>query len=239
MVELKGPEKRRYVADLFSRISRRYDLMNTLMTFGMDRRWRKTAARQAMEGLEGPVLDVATGTGDLALELGRVVGVTTVVGMDLLNPMVSRAISKVARAPRPAPVTFMVGDALSLPFPDDSFACVTSAFSLRNLPDLEAALREMVRVTRPGGRVLSLETMPVDKGMSRPLVRFHFRRIVPLLGALITFDRAAYTYLPQSVDRFLSPSRLADLFREVGLEAVQHQSLALGAVHIHWGTKAP
>jgi len=239
MVELKGPEKRRYVADLFSRISRRYDLMNTLMTFGMDRRWRKTAARQAMEGLEGPVLDVATGTGDLALELGRVVGVTEVVGMDLLNPMVSRAISKVARATRPAPVTFMVGDALSLPFPDDSFACVTSAFSLRNLPDLEAALREMVRVTRPGGRVLSLETMPVDKGMSRPLVRFHFRRIVPLLGALITFDRAAYTYLPQSVDRFLSPSRLADLFREVGLETVQHHSLALGAVHIHWGTKAP
>ena len=239
MVELKGPEKRRYVADLFSRISRRYDLMNTFMTFGMDRRWRKTAARQAMEGLEGLVLDVATGTGDLALELGRVVGVTEVVGMDLLNPMVSRAISKVARAPQPAPVTFMVGDALSLPFPDDSFACVTSAFSLRNLPDLEAALREMVRVTRPGGRVLSLETMPVDKGMSRPLVRFHFRRIVPLLGALITFDRAAYTYLPQSVDRFLSPSRLADLFREVGLEAVQHHSLALGAVHLHWGTKAP
>lgn len=239
MVELKGPEKRRYVADLFSRISRRYDLMNTLMTFGMDRRWRKTAARQAMEGLEGPVLDVATGTGDLALALGRVVGVTEVVGMDLLNPMVSRAISKVARAPGPAPVTFMVGDALSLPFPDDSFACVTSAFSLRNLPDLEAALREMVRVTRPGGRVLSLETMPVDKGMSRPLVRFHFRRIVPLLGALITFDRAAYTYLPQSVDRFLSPAGLADLFRAVGLETVQHQSLALGAVHLHWGTKAP
>jgi len=239
MVELKGPEKRRYVADLFSRISRRYDLMNTLMTFGMDRRWRKTAARQAVEGLEGPVLDVATGTGDLALALGRVVGVTKVVGMDLLNPMVSRAISKVARAPQPAPVTFMVGDALSLPFPDDSFACVTSAFSLRNLPDLQAALREMVRVTRPGGRVLSLETMPVDKGMSRPLVRFHFRRIVPLLGALITFDRAAYTYLPQSVDRFLSPAGLADHFRAVGLETVQHQSLALGAVHIHWGTKAP
>ncbi len=239
MVELKGPEKRRYVADLFSRISRRYDLMNTLMTFGMDRRWRKTAARQAMEGLEGPVLDVATGTGDLALALGRGGGVTEVVGMDLLNPMVSRAISKVARAPGPAPVTFMVGDALSLPFPDDSFACVTSAFSLRNLPDLEAALREMVRVTRSGGRVLSLETMPVDKGMSRPLVRFHFRRIMPLLGALITFDRAAYTYLPQSVDRFLSPSRLADLFRAVGLEAVQHHSLALGAVHLHWGTKAP
>ena len=239
MVELKGPEKRRYVADLFSRISRRYDLMNTLMTFGMDRRWRKTAARQAMEGLEGPVLDVATGTGDLALALGRVVGVTEVVGMDLLNPMVSRAISKASRAPQPAPITFMVGDALSLPFPDDSFACVTSAFSLRNLPDLQAALREMVRVTRPGGRVLSLETMPVDKGMSRPLVRFHFRRIVPLLGALITFDRAAYTYLPQSVDRFLSPSRLADLFREVGLETVQHHSLALGAVHLHWGTKAP
>ena len=99
VVELKSQEKRRYVANLFSRISPRYDLMNALMTFGMHSRWRKRAARQAMEGLEGPVLDVATGTGDLALELGRVPGVTEVVGMDLLHPMVSRAVAKAARRP--------------------------------------------------------------------------------------------------------------------------------------------
>ena len=238
VVELKSQEKRRYVANLFSRISPRYDLMNALMTFGMHSRWRKRAARQAMEGLEGPVLDVATGTGDLALELARVPGVTGVVGMDLLQPMVSRAVAKAARSPKVLSPTFITGDALSLPFQDHSFACVTSAFSLRNIPDLEQSLREMVRVVVPGGRVLSLETMPVEKGLLRPFVRFYFRRIVPIVGALIAFDRAAYTYLPRSVDRFLSPTELSSLFRKVGLEDVHHESLALGAVHLHWGVKA-
>ena len=158
--------------------------------------------------------------------------------MDLLHPMVSRAVAKAARSPRPRSPTFIMGDALSLPFQDHSFACVTSAFSLRNIPDLEQSLREMVRVVIPGGRVLSLETMPVDKGLLRPFVRLYFRRMVPLVGALIAFDRAAYTYLPQSVDRFLSPTELSCLFRRVGLEDVHHEPLALGAVHLHWGVKA-
>ena len=234
MVELRGAEKRRYVADLFTRISRRYDLMNTLMTFGMDRRWRRAAAKVATEGLEGPALDVASGTGGLALELGRIRDSTRVVGLDLLEPMVSLAAKKAGHSTR---VTFVVGDALSLPFPDDTFSCVTSGFSLRNMPDLESSLREMVRVVRPGGRVLSLETMPVDKGLLRPLTQSYFRRVVPLVGSLIAGDRAAYTYLPQSVDRFLSPQSLAQLFEAVGLEGVGRRSLALGSVHIHWGTK--
>ncbi len=237
MVELKGEEKRRYVGDMFSRIAGRYDLMNALMTFGMDRRWRRQAARRATEGLRGPVLDVATGTGDLALELERMAAPAEVVGVDLLDPMISRAARKGARGSRPRRLTFMVGDALSLPFPDGSFGCVTSAFSLRNMPDLELALREMVRVTRPGGRVLSLETMPGTKGVLRPLAGFYFRRIVPIVGAVVTLDVAAYSYLPRSVDRFLSPDALSRLFTAVGLEETRHQPMALGAVHLHWGDK--
>lgn len=234
MVELRGPEKRRYVAAMFSRISGRYDLMNFLMTGGMDSRWRRKAARRALEGLEGPVLDVATGTGDLALELARADGAGEVVGMDLLEPMVSRAAGKAGRRRR---VSFAVGDALSLPFRDDSFACVTSAFSLRNIPDLEQSLREMARVVRPGGRVVSLETMPVERGLLRPFVKFYFRRVVPLVGALVALDMSAYTYLPKSVEGFVSPEELEGVFARVGLEEVGRESMGFGAVHLHWGRK--
>ena len=237
MVELKGEEKRRYVAGLFTRISGRYDLMNTLMTWGMDGRWRRLAAQRAIQDLEGPALDVATGTGELALELGSVKGVTSVVGLDLLEPMVSRAARKSPRVRHGAAVNFMVGDALTLPFPDDTFACVTSAFGLRNVPDLEASLREMARVVRPGGRVLSLETMLADKGVFRPLVRLYFHTVVPLFGSLVAGDRSAYTYLSRSVDGFQSAQGLARLLQEIGLKEVAHRPLALGSVHLHWGTK--
>ena len=233
MVELRGSEKRRYVAAMFSRISGRYDLMNFLMTGGMDSRWRRKAAARALEGLEGPVLDVATGTGDLALELERTEGAGDVVGMDLLEPMVNRASAKGGRRR----VSFAMGDALSLPFQDNSFACVTSAFSLRNIPDLEQSLREMARVVRPGGRVLSLETMPVERGLLRPFVKFYFRRVVPLVGAVVALDMSAYTYLPRSVEGFVSPEELEGAFARVGLEDVGRESMGFGAVHLHWGRK--
>jgi len=237
VVELKGPEKRRYVAGMFSRITRRYDLMNTLMTLGMDRSWRRLAARTATAALQGPALDVATGTGELAFQLSRTPGVTQVTGLDLLEPMLSVARRKASSVKGGVPVSFVQGDALSLPFPDSTFAYVTSAFSLRNMPDVAASLQEMVRVVRPGGRVLSLETMPSDKGIFRPLVKLHFSTVVPLLGGLIAGDRAAYTYLPRSVDGFHSSGALADLFKASGLTGIQHRSLALGAVHLHWGAK--
>jgi demethylmenaquinone methyltransferase/2-methoxy-6-polyprenyl-1,4-benzoquinol methylase len=238
MVQLRGDEKRRYVAGLFLRISPRYDLMNAVMTFGMDRLWRRRAAQEAMRGLDGPALDVATGTGDLALALARTPGVTKVVGVDLLEPMVTRARRKVAKARGVAPTSFLVGDALTLPFDDGTFACVTSAFSLRNMPNLEESLVEMLRVVRPGGRLLSLETMPGQKGVLKPLVRFHFRRVVPILGAILAADKAAYTYLPRSVDEFLSPDELSELLGDLGLGEVGHRPMAQGSVHLHWGTKA-
>ncbi len=191
----------------------------------------------ALEGLEGPVLDVATGTGDLALELERTPGAEEVIGMDLLEPMVSRASVKGDGRRRRRRVSFAMGDALSLPFRDDSFACVTSAFSLRNIPDLEQSLREMARVVRPGGRVLSLETMPVERGALRPFVKFYFRRVVPLVGAVVALDMSAYTYLPRSVEGFVSPEELEGVFARVGLVDVGRESTGFGAVHLHWGRK--
>ena len=174
---LKGEAKRRYVGDLFVRIAPRYDLMNTLMTGGMHHRWRKLAAGVATGGPEGMALDIATGTGDLVFALAGARGTRIVVGLDLLSEMVALARVK-ARSRRPeVRARFMVGDALSLPFADHTFACATSAWGLRNMPDLRGSLEEMVRVVKPGGRVVSLESMPPGGGPIRlPLEALPARR---------------------------------------------------------------
>ena len=234
---LQGDAKRRYVADLFSRIAPRYDLMNTLMTGGMHHRWRKTAAEVATKGLEGTALDVATGTGDLAFALVRTGRINLAVGLDYLPEMVTRARSKARSEGHGNKTRFTVGDALSLPFPDGSFSCATSAWGLRNMPDLRHSLEEMVRVLRPGGRIVSLESIPMERSLTRPLFRLFFHHVVPMMGQLFARDRAAYTYLPQSVDDFPSAEALGQLLQEVGLEDVGYSRIGLGAVAIHWGTK--
>ena len=238
-VALQGEAKRRYVADMFLRIAPRYDLMNTLMTAGMHHRWRRFAVRAATKGLEGMALDVATGTGDLALSLAGARGIKKAVGLDLLSAMVDRARSKALLSGLEDRAHFMVGDGLSLPFPDDSFACATSAWGLRNMPDLRRSLEEMVRVVRPGGRVVSVESVPVERGPFRHMMRLFFHHVVPLMGQLIARDREAYTYLPQSVERFLTVGALARLFEETGLKEVGYRRMGFGAVAVHWGTKAP
>ena len=235
---LQGEAKRRYVAEMFSRIARRYDLMNTLMTAGMHHRWRKVAAKVATDGLEGTALDVGTGTGDLALALVREKGIDRVVGLDFLPLMVTRAESKARSNGFANSVRFTIGDALALPFPGDAFACVTSAWALRNVPELTASLREMLRVARPGGRVVSLESMPLEEGVMKPFASFFLHHMVPLMGQLIARDRAAYTYLPRSVDRFLTPDSLARQFENAGLRHVGYRRMGLGMVAVHWGTKA-
>ena len=232
---MKGDEKRDYIHKMFSRISRRYDLMNTLMTLGRDSSWRNLAARQATFGLSGPALDVGTGTGELALALSRQPSTTKVIGIDLLESMVSLAKRKTDG--KATKISFMTGDALSLPFPDNTFACVTSGFILRNVPDLESSLREMLRVVKPSGRILSLETMDSNNAFLRPITKTLFRFLVPLLGFFVAGDYSAYRYLPKSVDSFLSHKELLDLFSHLGLVNLGHRSLALGTIHLHWGTK--
>ena len=232
----EGPDKARFVGAMFSRIAGRYDLMNGLMTLGMHHAWRRVAARQTIPSPPGPALDLATGTGDLALALSRLHPHRVVVGADFSLGMLAVAQQKVQRATPAVRIRLSAADALRLPFGDGAFACVTSAFLLRNLADLEQGLSEMRRVTRPGGRVVALEITQATMPGFAPLFRFYFHRVVPRVGQFVGGDREAYTYLPQSVDRFLTPAALARLMERVGLRGVTVRRLGLGTVTVHTGT---
>ncbi len=236
MAELTGAARQRYVADLFSRISGHYDLMNDVMTLGMHRGWKRRTAALAAQAMPGPALDVSTGTGDLAFQLAHRPGAESIVALDLLPEMI--ALARVRANHHGAEnVRLMVGDALSLPFPTGTFACATAGFSLRNMPDVHKAVGEMTRVTRPGGRVALLELSPMETGIKSRLFRFYFHGAVPLMGKLIARNQAAYTYLPQSVDRFYGAEELAAIMRESGLERVGYRRLGFGTVCLHWGDK--
>ena len=236
MAQLTGAARQQYVADLFARISRHYDLMNDIMTFGMHRRWKSSTVALATVAFPGPALDVSTGTGDIAFRLARQPSSESVVALDLLPQMINIARSRSENQCN-AKVAMIVGDALSLPFPDSTFSCTTAGFSLRNMPDAAQAISEMTRVLRPGGRVALLELSPMDSGLRANLFRVYFHNLVPLIGKLIARDRAAYTYLPQSVDQFYEAEELASILRNSGLERVSYKRLGFGTVCIHWGDK--
>ena len=240
LVEIRGEAKQQYVAGLFSRIAGRYDLMNDLMTGGLHRTWKARTVRLATQGLSGRALDVAGGTGDLGLALARRTGIEHAVVLDLLPGMIAKASSKAAQAGLSKHTTCLLGDALDLPFPDAAFACCTAGFSLRNMPGpggIQKALTEMVRVVQPGGRVAVLELTPMSKGGLSGVLRWYFHHVVPLMGSVIAGDRAAYTYLPQSVDQFVEADALAGMFTDAGLSPVGYQIMGFGAVAVHWGDK--
>jgi demethylmenaquinone methyltransferase/2-methoxy-6-polyprenyl-1,4-benzoquinol methylase len=225
------------VQRMFTRIARRYDLMNTVMTGGRHHAWRRLTARAVCEAPPGSVLDLATGTADLALAIRRLDPARTVVAADFANAMLAQGARKLAAAGE-LRVPLLAADALALPFRDAAFACVASAFLLRNLEDLGAGLAEMRRVTRKGGRVVSLDITSPGVPAWGAMFDLYFHRVVPAVGALVAGDRQAYTYLPQSVARFVSPAELARIMECVGFRNVRYRRLALGSIALHVGEVA-
>jgi demethylmenaquinone methyltransferase/2-methoxy-6-polyprenyl-1,4-benzoquinol methylase len=208
--------------------------MNTLMTAGLDRRWRAIAARECGVGRGATVLDACCGTGDLSLELARTVGrIGQVTGLDFSAEMLQRAARKAPGADA-ATVQWVRGDATAMPFADDAYAAATIAFGLRNLPDPEQGLRELARVVRPGGKVVCLEITRPAQGALKKFYSLWFDRGIPALGKVL--DRGgAYSYLPASVRRFPGPEQLGETFHRAGMTDVRYRLLAGGIVALHVG----
>jgi demethylmenaquinone methyltransferase / 2-methoxy-6-polyprenyl-1,4-benzoquinol methylase len=228
------------VRAMFSRIARRYDLLNHLLSANVDRRWRRLVAERvaAHAGREGArVLDVACGTGDLALTISERAGRAEVAGLDFCRPMLDVARRKAEERGRAIP--FVEGDALALPFADESFDAVTVAFGLRNLASVERGLSELFRVAKPGGVVCVLEFSRPVVPVLRELFGFYFTRVLPRLGGIVSGSRGAYEYLPDSVSRFPDQARLAGLMRAAGFERVGYENLTGGIAALHTGVRPP
>jgi demethylmenaquinone methyltransferase / 2-methoxy-6-polyprenyl-1,4-benzoquinol methylase len=219
------------VRAMFDRIARVYDLMNSVMTAGLHHQWRRRAADLAEVGPGDRVLDVATGTGDLAIELSKRVGPSgEVIGTDFSEEMLVHARGK---APG---ITFEWGNALDLPYEDGAFAASTVGFGARNFSDLDQGLSEMARVVKPGGKVVVLEITVPQKPPLSTFFSLWFDRLVPLIGK-VAGDPDAYDYLPNSVKRFPEPAGLAAAFERAGLEQIRWVLTAGGIIALHVGTK--
>ncbi len=213
---------------MFDMIAHRYDVLNRMMSLGIDQHWRRKTVRALELGQGARVLDLATGTADLALMALALHPDAKVVGVDPSEKMLEVGRQKVAAEGRSEQCELQVGDAQALPFEDQSFDGITMGFGIRNVPDRLRALKEMARVTRLGGRVAILELSEPRKGLLAPLVRFQIRKVVPWLGAKLSGARE-YRYLQESIAAFPSPQEFANLMGEAGLEVLRVEPLTMGA----------
>jgi demethylmenaquinone methyltransferase/2-methoxy-6-polyprenyl-1,4-benzoquinol methylase len=231
-----GRDLERQVRGIFSEIAPRYDLLNHLLSLNVDRRWR----REAVDKLEweaapeGHFLDACAGTYDLSLELaGRRGFRGRVIASDFATPMLARGLTKV----RGRAVTPVCGDTLKLPFTDGAFQGAMVAFGVRNLSDVPQGLRELARVLKPGGRLAVLEFSEPPNPILRRLYLFYFRRILPVVGRIISGHPWAYEYLPESVKAFPDPPALAELMREAGFQDARYELLTFGVAALHVGIR--
>lgn len=226
------------VNSMFARIARRYDAANHLLSGGIDRWWRRRLVRMVRRGAPAQVLDLATGSGDVAFALARVMPASTaIIGMDFCLPMLEEAELKKASHPDGRQnVVFRQGDALNLPMQNGSVNAVTISFGLRNMEDRHRALSEMHRVLSRGGRVHVLEFSQPHRWF-RPLYRFYMRRVMPRLAKAVTGDKAAYDYLCGSVESFPSHQELSEEIRKAGFFSVNVVRMTFGIVALHTATK--
>lgn len=231
----KPTQESKKIRAMFSDIAARYDLLNHLLSGNTDVAWRRLLVREAVSGGEQAVLDVACGTGDLALEIRRAIpDSAAVLGVDFAGPMLHNALRK-SRA-RNATITWIEGDGLRLPFADNQFDLLTIAFGIRNMESLPGALREFRRVLRPGGRLAILEFSRPENPLVRAVYYPYFLHVLPRIGALLS-RKSAYLYLPFSVLHFPKRGELARMMLRAGYSHVRHCALTFGIAALHIGEK--
>jgi demethylmenaquinone methyltransferase/2-methoxy-6-polyprenyl-1,4-benzoquinol methylase len=233
MAHLEGTERAQYVQNMFARIAGRYDLLNRLMTAGQDVKWRKYVIQQARLPENGRLLDIATGTGDIAFE-----GVKQRPGIEAVGGDFTIEMMQVGRQnPERKAIKWVGSDTLALPFPDGYFDAVTSGFLMRNVIDVPGAFAEQFRVTKPGGHVVVLESSPPKNNMLKPFILIHLNYVIPALGRLISGEADAYRYLPDSTQQFQDPDSVVEIMRQTGFTQVRYKLFMFGTVAIHVGQK--
>lgn len=224
------------IGSLFDRIAKSYDLLNHLLSFNMDRRWRKKAV-QAIEGRCEELLDVAAGTGDLSLEIVRQDKAAKIVGIDLSEQMIAKGKEKIAKAGLDARVELLKADCCKTKFEGDRFDCATCAFGVRNFARLEESLSEICRVLRPGGQFVVLEFSYPKNALIRFFYNIYFTMVLPLVGKIVSKDKKAYTYLPQSVKGFIQGEKMTECLEKAGFERCSYKSLSFGICTLYSGYK--
>ncbi len=234
----KLTDKGRGIRDMFDRIAPRYDLLNRVLSLGIDRRWRRFAVRQLDIPRGGMVLDIATGTGDVALEIGRQTDDSVkIVGSDFTQGMLALGRDKIAASPFRDRIMLVNAPCEAMPHPDGIFDGITIAFGIRNVVDRQQGLCEMARVLKPGGRAVILEFATPRNRFFRAVYYFYFRRILPWLGGLIS-QRSAYQYLPDSVLEFPNRQEFKEMMEQAGFVNVKVFDLTGGIAAVHVGTRA-
>lgn len=228
--------KKEKVQEMFNGIAPKYDLLNLLLSMGIDKSWRRKAMRELEGGRRRTVLDIACGTGDFSIEALRH-GVERVVGADISENMLAVAREKAREKGLEDRLEFRYGDSENLDFEDGTFDAVTVAFGVRNFEHLERGLAEMCRVLRPGGKVVVLEFSTPERFPMKQLYRFYFKQILPRVGGLVSGDRKAYEYLPASVFAFPQGDRFLQIMRSCGYRNVAQRRLTFGIASLYTGEK--
>lgn len=230
-------EKGEQVRDMFDSIAPAYDVMNRMMTLGVDKSWRRKCVRLVSERHPLHILDLATGTGDLAVAMAKSIPDARIQGADLSEKMLEIGRDKVAKAGLSGRVDFTVADALKLPFENNAFDAVTIAFGVRNFQDLSAGCAEIKRVLRPGGRLVILELSTPKAKFVRPFYNLYTKKIIPLVGKCVSKDKRAYSYLPDSIAAVPARDKMSEILRDVGLKDAQWEGLTFGVATIYTATK--
>ena len=230
MTNLTGQERSKYVQSMFTKIAHRYDLMNRLMTGGQDIRWRNQVIKLARLTPNASLLDLGTGTGDLAREALLQEPQAKVTAADFTVEMM-----RVGK--KSGNLQFSAADALNLPFKDTNFDAVVSGFLMRNVTDVQQALKEQYRTLKPGGRIVILDTTRPKKNILSPFIWLHMHFIIPTVGGLLSGERDAYNYLPDTTENFLTAEQLASRMIAAGFKKVDFKRLMFGTIGMHWGEK--